>query len=220
VNLEYWINATLSLLSWLFFHTIYGMLGVAILVYLLFRDLRKTFPRFPKPTLVAGLVFLVGVGTLPSIPRYQFQNEMLKMMLRMEDRGLGWRQPFVGARVASTSRWRSMTEPLTWVNPPIGAVTLIWPQSHPVRDGQRISWVPFKNHFHEWTWRYGEDPAESVVDADCVQSTIRYTRPDESGILRPVTSSPVKMVAREKDWYCAHDWSREKEALLRRYRGN
>lgn len=220
MNLEYWINATCSLLSWLFFHTIYGMLGVAILVYLLFRDLRKTFPRFPEPALVAGLVFLVGVGTLPSIPRYQFHNEMRKLMPRNEDSGVAvpeWRR-WAGVRVASTSRWRSLTEPLTWVNPPIGAVTLIWPQSHFVRDGQRISWVPFENHFYEWTWRYGEERAESAVDADCVQSTIRYMRPDKSGVLRPVTPSPVKMVAREKDWYCAHDWSREKEALLRRYR--
>jgi len=209
VNLEYWTSGTFSLLNWLFFHTIYGMLGVAILVYLLFRDLRKTSPRFPEPALVAGVVFLVGVGTLPSIPRYQFQNEMLKHMLRIENSG----------RVASTSRWRSMTEPLTWVNPPIGAVTLIWPQSsHFVGDGQRIGLAPFENRFYEWTMRYGEKPAESLVDPDCAQSTIRYTRPDESGILHPVTPSPVKMVAREKDWYCEHDWSREKEALLRAYR--
>jgi len=199
VNLEYWINTTFSLLNWLFFHTIYGMLGVAILVYLLIRDLRKTFPRFPGPALLAGLVFLVGVGTLPSIPRYQFHNEMLKLMLRTEGSS---------GRVASTSRWRSMTEPLTWVNPPIGAVTVIWPQM----------WPRFENRFFESTRRYGEQWAESVVDADCVQSTIRYTRPDESGILRPVTPSPVKMVAREKDWYCEHDWSREKEAWLRMYR--
>ena len=200
MNIEYWISQTFSLLNWLFFHTIYGMLGVAILVYLLFRDLRKTFPRFPRPALAAGLVFLVGVGTLPSIPRYQFHHEMLKQMLRIENSG----------RVASTSRWRSMTEPLTWVNPPIGAVTLIWPQTHFV-GGLDLS----ENRFYEWTTRYGEKPAESLVEADCVQSTIRYTRPDESGILHPVTPSPVKMVAREKDWYCDHDWSREKEALLR-----
>ena len=209
MNLQYWINATLSLLSWLFFHTIYGMLGVAILVYLLLRDLRKTFPRFPEPALVAGLVFLVGVGTLPSIPRYRFHNEMLKLMPRNEDSS---------AWVSSTSRSRSLTEPLTWVNPPIDAVTRIWPQSHVVRDGQRIDSVPLENHFYEWTWRYGEERAESAVEADCVQSTIRYLRPGESGVLRPVTPAPVKMVAREKDWYCAHDWSREKDALLRWYR--
>jgi hypothetical protein len=211
VNLEYWIRATFSLLNWLFFHTVYGMLGVATLVYLLLRDLKKTFPRFPEPALVAGLVFLVGVGTLPSIPRYQFQNEMLKLMLRIEGSG----------RVASTSSWRSMTEPLTWVNPPIGAVTLVWPQTaHFVGDGQRIGLAPFENRFYEWTMRYGEKPAESLVDADCVQSTIRYTQPDESGILHPVTPSPVKMVAREEDLYCEHNWSWEKwswekEALLR-----
>jgi hypothetical protein len=198
VNLQYWIGETFSLLNWLFFHTVYGMLGVALLVYLLFRDLRKTFPRFPEPALVAGLVFLVGVGTLPSIPRYQFHNDMLKLMSRSDDK----------ARVASTSRWRTMTEPFTWVNPPIGAVTVIWPQTFP----------PFENRFHEWTKRYGEEQVESLVDADCVQSTIRYTRPDESGMLHPVTASPVKMVAREKDWYCEHDWAREKEAVLQAYR--
>ena len=27
-----------------------------------------------------------------------------------------------------------------------------------------------------------------------------------------------EMVARERDWYCEHDWSREKEAWLRLYR--
>ena len=202
VNLAYWINQTFSLLNWLFLHTIYGMLGVAILLYLLSRDLRKTFPRFPEPALVAGLVFLVGVGTLPSIPRFQFHNEMLTLM---QD----------GAGVASTSRWRSMTEPLTWVNPPIGAVTFT-----SVGDGQRIGLAPFENRFYERTLRYGEKPAEALVYADCVQSTIRYTRPDESGILQPVTPSPVKMGTREKDWYCEHDWSREKwpwekEALMR-----
>ena len=212
MNLEYWISVTFSLLNWLFFHTIYGMLGVAILVYLLFRDLGKTFPRFPKPALVAGLVFLVGVGTLPSIPRYQFHNEQLKPMLQIED------SPRV-AWVASTSRWRSMTEPLTWVNPPIGAVTVIWPQTSVQPVGpQSPKLTALENRFFEWTIRYGENPAESLVDADCVQSTIRYTRPDKSGILRPVTPSPVKMVAREKDWYCDHDWSREREALLRWYR--
>jgi hypothetical protein len=185
VNLEYWINTTFSLLNWLFFHTIYGMLGVALLVYLLFRDLRKTFPRFPEPALVAGLVFLVGAGTLPSIPRYQFHNEMLKLIEN-------------GSRVASTSRWRSMTEPLTWVNPPIDAVTFVSQTFHFVRDGQRIG--------VESTKRYGEGWADLLMYADCVQSTIRYTRPDEFGILRPVP--PVKMGARERDLICEHDWAR------------
>jgi len=195
VNLTYWVNVTVSLLNWLFCHTIYGMLGVAVLVYLLFRDLRKTFPRCPEPALVAGLVFLVGVGTLPSIPRYQFHNEMLKLTLQTDDRI---------SLVTSTARWRSMTESLTWVNPPIGAVTVIYPQMLP----------HFENRFFESTRRYGEQQADSVVDADCVQSTIRYTRP---GILYPVMRSPVKMTAREKDWCCERDWSREKEAWLRMY---
>ena len=210
MNLEYWISTTFSLLNWLFFHTIYGMLGVAILVYLLFRDLRKTFPRFPEPALVAGLVFLVGAGTLPSIPRYQFHNEMVKLTARSDDRDRV-------SRVASTSRWRSMTEPLTWVNPPIDAVTLVSPQTF----HQRTGVAPFENWFHESTILYGEKWADSLVYADCVQSTIRYVRADESGFLRPVTASPVKMGARERDLYCEHDWAREKkagEALVQIYR--
>lgn len=215
MNLEYWISTTFSLLNWLFFHTIYGMLGVAILVYLLFRDLRKTFPRFPAPALVAGLVFLVGAGTLPSIPRYQFHNEMLKLMPQSDDKDRV-------SRVASTSRWRSMTEPLTWVNPPIDAVTLVSPQTFPPWTGVVENWFHESTILYGEKWAdsllYGEKWADSLVYADCVQSNIRYIRPDESGILRPVTPSPVKMGARERDFYCEHDWAREKEALLRWYR--
>jgi hypothetical protein len=37
-------------------------------------------------------------------------------------------------------------------------------------------------------------------------------------MLHPVTPAPVKMGAREKDWYCEHDWAPEKEAVLRAYR--
>ena len=56
------------------------------------------------------------------------------------------------------------------------------PISH-VRDGQRISAAPCENHFYEWTFRYGEKPAESAVVTDCVKSTISYMRADESGVL-------------------------------------
>ena len=213
MNLDYSISATFSLLNWLFFHTIYGMLGVAILVYLLFRDLRKTFPRFPEPALVAGLVFLAGVGTLPSIPRYQFHNEMLKL-LPSDRRHWRWCRP--GGPSCEYVEME-INDGTTNVGEPTNRCcdAHLAPISPRVRRPGSASPLS-RTDFYEWTFRYGEKPAESMVDTDCVKSTIRYTRPDESGILlRPVTPSPVKMVAREKNWYCAHDWSREKEALRR-----
>lgn len=72
VNLEYWISGTFSLLNWLFFHTIYGMLGVAILVYLLFRDLRKTFQDSQSPLLSLASYSLLESAPYPAFPVTSF----------------------------------------------------------------------------------------------------------------------------------------------------
>jgi hypothetical protein len=126
---------------------------------------------------------------------------MLKMMLRMEDRGWVGGSPLLAPGLRSCD---AHLAPTVWLR--ARRPTTRWPH----RFREPVSRVDLAVR-----GRTGRIAGET----DCVQSTIRYTQPDESGILRPVTPSPVKMVAREKDWYCAHDWSREKEALLRRYRG-
>ena len=34
--------------------------------------------------------------------------------------------------------------------------------------------VPSENRFYEWTTRYGEEPAESLVEADCIVALLNW----------------------------------------------
>lgn len=188
------MSFVVSVASWLFIHTIYGILGVAAVGYAISRALKKVWPRFPEPFAVAALVFVLGICTLPSIPRYQFQRETLAKI-----EGKEW------LRVVSKAKWGSVTEPLTWVNAPLGSVTVVMPN------------LPTEGGFRQVTWRYEEEPTVSLIEADCGDSTIMYSRPDKQGVFRYATPSPVKMTGQEKGLYCEYNWANEKEALRREY---
>src|SRR2546426_7569267 len=102
------MNLLASVLTWLFVKTIYGVVGVAALVYVALRALRKTFPRLPEPAFIAAPLFLIGLFTLPSLSRYQFELDTLAKI-----EGKGW------IRVVNRAKWGSLTEPLTWFRAPL-----------------------------------------------------------------------------------------------------
>lgn len=170
--------------------TIYGVVGVAAVVYVALRALRKPFPRLPEPAFIAVPVFLIGLFTVPSLPRYQFERDTLAKI-----EGKGW------IRVVNRTNWGSLTEPLTWFRAPLGSITIVMPNS------------PIEGGFRQVTMRYEEAPAVAIVEPDCTTSTILYSRPDQAGVFRYATAAPVKMRDEEKKWYCQYDWSMEKEAL-------
>jgi hypothetical protein len=74
-----------SLLTWVFVHTIYGIIGVGALLYLVLKALKKWVPSIPEPMYVVIPIVLVGMFTLPSIPCYQFERETLA---KVEGKGL------------------------------------------------------------------------------------------------------------------------------------
>ena len=188
------VGTLTSLLTWLLLHTIYGIIGVATLLYVALRELRKRFPRAPAPMFVVGPVVLVGLLIVPSIPRYQFEKETLAKI-----EGKDW------MRVVSTTRWGHISEPLTWVKTPIGSVTIIMPEP------------PVEGAFRQMTIRYEEEPLVFAVEADCAASKIIYARPDKNGVFRYTTPSPEQMNAQQRKWYCDYDWTREKEAFRTEY---
>jgi len=181
-----------SALTWLFVKTIYGVVGVAAVVYVALSALRKTFPRLPGPAFIAAPVFLIGLFTIPSLPRYQFERDTLAKI-----EGKEW------IRVMNRTNWGSLTEPLTWLRAPLGSITIDMPNS------------PIEGGFRQVTMRYEEEPAVSIVEPDCTTYTILYSRPDQAGVFRYVTAHPAKMRDDEKKWYCQYDWSKEKEAFRR-----
>jgi hypothetical protein len=181
-----------SILQWLFFQTILGILGIAAVVYVVARALKRALPKFPNPAFVAVPVIIIGLFVLPTIPRYQFQKKVMS-----EIEGKEW------IRVVNRKNLGSLTEPLTWVNTPLGSITIVMPE------------LPLVGGFREVTMQYEEAPIVSMVEADCTTLTIIYSRQDKKGVFRYTTESPVKMSASQKKWYCEYDWSKETDALYK-----
>lgn len=178
-----------SILNWFFIHTIYGLAAIAGVIYLALKALRKVIPKLPQPEYIVIPLALIGLFTLPSLPRYQFERDV---MAKIE--GKDW------IRVVNQVRVGTFYEPLTWFKPAIGSITIIMP-NHPLEGG-----------FREATMRYGEEEILSWVEPDCTDQTIWYSRPGNEGVVHYV---PVRMSDEQTQRYCEYDWSKEKEALWR-----
>lgn len=181
-----------SVLSWVMTNSIYGIGGIAVVIYVFLSALKKKFPKLPEPAYIAVPVFLIGLFTLPSLPRYQFEYDVMSKM-----EGKDW------IRVVNKTEWGSLTEPLTWVKTPVGSVTVVMPNS------------PIEGGFREVLLRYEEKEVISMVEPDCNNLTILYAQSDKEGVFRYTTNSSVEMRDEQKKWYCEYDWSKEKEALRR-----
>jgi len=181
-----------SALNWLFIKTIYGIAGIAVVIYVIMSALKKTIPKLPDPVFIAIPVFLIGLFTVPSIPRYRFEDDVMSKI-----EGKDW------IRVVNKRKIGPLTEPLTLIKTPVGSVTIIIPNS-PVEGGYR-----------EVVMRYKEEPIVSMVEPYCNDFTIIYAQPSKGGVFRYLTKYPNKMNDEERKWYCDYDWSKEKEALRR-----
>jgi hypothetical protein len=104
-------------------------------------------------------------------------------------------------RITNEVKWGSLTEPLTLIKTPVGSVTMIMPNDSAV------------GGFKEVVLRYDEKPIVSLVDADCEDFTILYSRPDNDGTFRYLTRTSRAMNDQERKTYCAYDWTHEREAL-------
>lgn len=175
---------------WTITHSIYGAFGIASVIYVIGKGVRRLAPRLPEPTLGAGLAFLIVVFTFPSIPRYQFEKEALAAL-----DGKDW------IRVVNMTNWVDVSEPLTWFREPVGSIFLIRPQSLP------------NYGFEEVHMRYKEDTVLRNTEPSCEDRTIHISAPSDDGIFRYLTHRPEAMIDRDYELYCNYDWSKEKKAL-------
>lgn len=180
----------MPIIKWLFFDTIYGIIAVAATVYFLAKVAKKTIPVIPNPAIIAVPIFIIGIFTLPSIPRYQFEREALSKI-----EGKDW------IRVINKTKWGSLTEPLTFIKAPIGSIFIVMPSS------------PIEGGFREVLMRYKEKIRVRRSLPDCTDNTIMYTVPDSNGVFRYTSDYPKPMSEEELKMYCKDDWTKEKEAL-------
>ncbi len=184
------IDGAYSGLMWSLAKASYGVaLSIAAVIYVVLRALRRRFPHVPAPLVIAAPVFIVGLLTLPSLPRYQCERDTMSQI-----RGKDW------IRVVSATKLGDVTEPLTWIWPPVGSVTLVMPNDPIEADTFRLMII-----------RYWDKPTVSIVEPDCTALSVTYSRPDSEGVFR--IHPRQKMGDRERQWYCEYDWSRQREAL-------
>ena len=91
-----------SIINWLFIETIYGIVLICGVVYFLVKGIKKLIPAFPSPEILASLAFFIGIFTLPSIPRYQFEKEAFLQI----EAGKDW------VMVVNKTKLSSIIEPL------------------------------------------------------------------------------------------------------------
>lgn len=180
-----------SIVQWFFTGSIYGVALVAFAVYALTSLLKKLIPKLPSPAIIAAIAFFVALFTFPSIPRYQFEKEVLSQIEGKEY-----------IRVTNKIYLGDVTEPLTWLHAPLGSVSLVMPNNPP------------EGGFREVVMKYKEEPRVVIVDPDCEDKTILRSSPEDKGIFRYSQEGIQEMNDEEILTYCNHDWSKEKEALL------
>ena len=180
-----------SIAKWLFFDSIIGILVIAAAVYFVATGIKRFIDNFPNPGVLAALVFIAGIFTLPSIPRYQFEKEALS-----QTDGKEW------IRIINKTNLGSLIEPLTWFRAPVGSIFMVMPND-PIEE----------NRYREVLLRYKEEPRIWMADPNCQERTIMRAEPDSKGIFRYISAKPEPMTEQEINIYCEHDWSKETEAL-------
>jgi hypothetical protein len=187
---------------WFFSETIYGIAVVAAPIYGVFWLLRRIWPRLPHPGVPTAVFALAALFSVSSIPRYTFEAtalENVKLAKHM--------------KLVATSKWGSITEPITWFHEPIGFFRLVGPSSGV---GEVYDHNSERNSFTSVVLRYGEDKQLiQHADADCSDKTVWYSQPDENGILRYATNSAVTMNEKDHEIFCETDYS-EEQAYIRK----
>ncbi len=183
----------MDFINWIFFDTIFGIATIVMATYgivrLLFKDKENKTPE-----IIAGVAFFTALLTIPSIPRYQFENEIREKINQ---------SPWM--RVVNETKWGDLTEILTLFVTPVGSFTLVMPNE------------PTIGGFSVITFQYDEDPIESLIEPECSDETYTYSYPHNGkfvyGTEEDGSFDVVKMQGWEHEQFCKSDWSKEKDAL-------
>lgn len=179
-----------TFMNWLFIESIFGIGIIAFIVYFSVKTLKKKFSKLPDPEIPAFLAFLIALIILPSLERFQFENETLSSIAGKE-----W------IKVIDKAYYGAITEPLTWFNAPLGFLHFAMPNNL------------ITGGFTEVILKYDEEPEIRMVDADCQEKTILFSEPDAKGTYRYTTNNGNTMTKKEYEIFCQYDWSKEKKAV-------
>lgn len=177
-----------AIVEWALTETMIGVGIITAIAYGVGALVGKVLRRPQTAIIVAAVAFVAALFTVPSYARYQFEKT-----------GLGFPEQYPGFRLVKATRWGDLTEPLTFIWPPIGHFRYVAPNDPP--DGG----------FQEVVLRYEESPLVLVIQPVCDAKTMALYTPGDDGMLTQVGDDPVAMSGADFDLYCVSDWSSERQ---------
>ena len=178
---------------------IYGIALLLLPIYGIFWLLKRFVPRSPNPLGIVVILGFIGLSTLPSIPRYIFEKEILVKL--DENKSL---------KLIKSAHWGAIEEPLTWFKAPIGSFYIVGPSG---MLGTYYKKDSSENSFRTFLFRYEEDPVVLLVDATCKERTLHISSPDEKGVYRYLTLNEETMSDLQIKAYCEEDYTEQMNTL-------
>jgi hypothetical protein len=188
-------------MSWIegfLFNNIYG---IALLVSPLFGIAwiaHKLSRGSLLPFYIAGGLGALVFCTVPSVPRFLFEQRVLEQAASIP-----------GIRLVNSTRWGDLVEPVTWFYAPYGAFRFVGPYSsiQDIKGPNRM--------FREFVLRYGEEPGIYVRQVFCDDGEYSIAAPDEDGEFRIIAKDWPELSAEDRRPFCEEDWTEEKKELRR-----
>lgn len=132
----------------------------------------------------------VGLLTIPSLPRYQFQWDTEAKLTTTKH-----------IRVIDRTRIGSLTEPLTLFATPVGKYRLVQPDPIVIND------------FSEIMLAYDVDPSTKDITVFCDDREMMIYESDPEGIMRAISKDWIAMTNGDYKSYCETNWETERQAL-------
>ena len=183
-------------------NNIYGFIPIIGTIYGFFFILKKVFKKLPNPLIFAGLSFFICIFTIPSIPRYNFENNVL---LKYKNAG--------EFKLVNSSKWGALVEPVTLFKTPIGFFHYVSPVTH-------SSWKNFNENeereFRSHIYRYSEPTRTQIINVHCSDMLISISEPI-GGVYKYLVFNE-KMNDNQKKIYCKTNFQNETNIFICKYR--
>jgi len=181
-----WVTA---IIIWFLTDSVFGTMLLAAGAY----GLAKLV-KFPVPEAAGVVVFLIGMFTLPSYPRYKFENDTYAELAKHPE-----------YRIVQTTYWGSLTEPLTWFHSFTGHFRAVAPDPISSDEDLHISM------FRQIVFRYDEKPQEWIFNVLCEDNKMSSQIRGENGKFELLSKDWEPISKENRNLFCKSDWSKETE---------
>lgn len=179
----------ISIIIWLFICSIFVTMLLAAGAY----GLAKLV-KFPVPVAAGVVVFLIGMFTLPSYPRFKFEKDTYAELAKHPE-----------YRIVQTTYWGSLTEPLTWFHSFTGHFRAVAPDPISSVEDEGMS------TFRQIVFRYDEQPQEWMFNVFCNDNKISTSIRERDGKFRIISKDWEPISKENSRIFCESNWNKETE---------